>query len=205
MDKLARRAEYHFGARVLSGDPGQVAGIAAVDIHPRFHTLPSPTDPDNPNAASAAYDVAVVTLDHPIRGVPALPVASQAPGDGTFAVLYGHGITGPPNPRDPESIRGDVLRRGVYQIRPDHRCAQHTPTTVDAESMLCGRGLCAEACSGDSGGQLVTWAHGRRELAGVFSFGMEIAGKSCGAPGPNFFTDTAALHSWISDQKGSRP
>ncbi|QKV92949.1 trypsin-like serine protease [Streptomyces sp. NA02950] len=191
VDDLPRSGEYHIGARVLSGDPGRVAGIAGVDVHPRYRLLPSPQDPDNPAASSAAYDIAVVTLDRPVRGVPTLPVARAAPSSGATATLYGHGLTGP-------STRGDVLRRGTYRTRPDASCAPATPAPVDGPSVLCGRGAHAVACTGDSGSPLVARRHGRRAVVGVFSFGIETAGKPCGSPGPNFFTDVAAVHAWLT-------
>ncbi|MCP9208563.1 S1 family peptidase [Streptomyces sp. NEAU-Y11] len=187
---LPKRGEYHIGARVLSGDPGRVAGIEGVAVHPRYRLLPSPQDPGNPAASSAAYDIAVVTLDRPVRGVPALPLTRTAPPSGATATLYGHGLTSP-------STRGDVLRRGTYRVRPDARCAAATPAPVDGASVLCARGH-AVACTGDSGSPLVTWRHGRREVVGVFSFGMETAGEPCGSPGPNFFTDVAAVRPWLT-------
>ncbi|MEU8822371.1 trypsin-like serine protease [Streptomyces sp. NPDC048636] len=190
VDDLPRSGEYHIGARVLSGNPGRVAGIAEVDIHPRYRLLPSPQDPGNPAASSAAYDIAVVTLDRPVREVPTLPVARTAPSPGASATLYGHGLTSP-------DTRGDVLRRGTYRLRPDASCAPATPAPVDGTPVLCGRGH-AVACTGDSGSPLVARRHGRREVVGVFSFGMETAGKPCGSRGPNFFTDTAAVHTWLT-------
>lgn len=190
--QAAPEIEYHIGARVLSGDPGRVAGVAGVAVHPRYRLLPSPEQPDNPVASSAAHDLAVVTLDRPIHGVPTLPISTAAPETGTFAVLYGHGIT------EPRSGSSDVLRRGAYRLRTDARCARETPAAVDEESVLCARGPRAEACVGDSGGPLVTWRHGRPELIGVFSYGMETAGRPCGAPGPNFFADVSAARSWLT-------
>ncbi|MEW9534326.1 trypsin-like serine protease [Microbispora sp. NPDC049125] len=201
VDQLREVAEYHIGATVLSGDPGQVARIAAVSVHPRYRLIPSPTAPDDPEAGSAAFDLAVITLDRPIHGVRPLPVASRAPAPGTPAVLYGHGLIGPPNPSDPESVRGDVLRRGVYEVTGDSVCSAATPATVDTESVLCGQGP-AVACFGDSGGPLVIRSDGRRMIAGVFSFGMETAGKPCGTPGPNAFADTATTYHWIRRRLG---
>ncbi|WP_336207151.1 S1 family peptidase [Nonomuraea sp. LPB2021202275-12-8] len=203
VDQLREIAEYHIGATVLSGDPGQVAQIAAVSVHPQYRLIPSPEAPDDPQASSAAYDLAVITLDRAVPGVSPLTVASRASAAGTPAVLYGHGITGPPNPSDPESIRGDVLRRGVYGVTADSVCAAATPATVDTASVLCGQGA-AQACFGDSGGPLVIWSDGRRKIAGVFSFGMETAGKLCGTPGPNAFADTAAAFPWIDEQLNTK-
>lgn len=196
-DELARIAEIHIGATVLSRDSGQVAGIAGVQVHPQFQLLHSPADPDNPEADSAAYDIAVIKLDRRIAGVRPLAVAGRAPLLGSPAVFYGHGITGPPNPADPDSIRGDVLRRGLYLLAPDGVCAPSTPAQVDARSMLCGRGLHAQACFGDSGGPLLSWRAGRPEIVGIFSFGMETAGQPCGSPGPNFFTDVSVVRAWV--------
>jgi hypothetical protein len=191
---LVRIAEYHIGARTLDRDPGQVAGIAAVAIDPQYRVLPSPAAPTDPTADSAAYDVAVVTLDRPVYGIPALPIATRLPGPGAIAVLYGHGIT------SPTSGVSDRLERGVYVLAWTAGCAKATPAQVDPTSMFCGQGLSTEACEGDSGGPLVSVLGGRRFLIGIFSFGMETAGKPCGTPGPNFFTNAAVVRPWIEQQ-----
>lgn len=196
---LARIAEYHIGARTLDRDPGQVAGIAAVAIDPQFRVLPSPAAPTDPTADSATYDVAVVTLDRPVYGIPPLPIATWLPDQGTLAVLYGHGIT------SPTSGVSDSLRRGVYALAATAVCAQATPAQVDPTSMFCGQGLPAEACEGDSGGPLVGVIGSRRFLIGIFSFGMETAGKPCGASGPNFFTNAAVVRPWIEQQLPAVP
>lgn len=198
-DKLVEGAEYHIGARVLSREPGQVAGIASVAVHPDYRLLPSPEHPDDPSAASARNDAAVVTLDRPVAGVTPLAVADHEPGSPSISALYGHGIT------SPQGEVGDALRRGLYRPAPAERCAHLTPAVVDTASMLCGRPINAEACTGDSGGPLVTWRYGRPVAVGVFSFGMETAGRPCGNAGPNFFTSTAAVHPWLEQQLPTSP
>lgn len=35
-------------------------------------------------------------------------------------------------------------------------------------------------------------------LLGVFSFGMETAGKPCGAAGPDFFTRSDVIAAWLA-------
>ncbi|OEU86474.1 S1 family peptidase [Streptomyces oceani] len=197
---MPKIAEYHIGARDQNSDRGQVAGIAETRLHPRYELVPSPEDPDNPAASGARYDIAVVTLDRAVRNVPTLPLARSELAEGNDATLYGHGLTGPPNPDDPESIRGDVLRSGAYQTRATAECAKQVPPPVDRGSVLCAQSPSAAACTGDSGGPLVVEREGRREVAGVFSFGMETAGKSCGSHGPNFFADVAKLRSWVDAQ-----
>ncbi|ASU80616.1 hypothetical protein CDG81_22725 [Actinopolyspora erythraea] len=193
--ELRRLLEIRVGATQLSRDPGERAEIADVAVHPDYRLIPSPEYPDVPQAASAAHDIAVLTLDRAIRGVRTLPVAEESPRRGGPAVFYGHGLTA-------SSGMGDVLRRGVYRTGAESRCAAETPAVVDGESMMCGRGVRAQACSGDSGGPLVEYSRGRPRLIGVFSFGMETAGEPCGTSGPDFFTDVAATHDWLSARLG---
>jgi hypothetical protein len=194
VSKLKRIADFHIGARTLTRQPGQTVGIAQVAIDPWFKVFRSPAAPTNPSADSAADDLAVVTLSRAVHGIPVIAISPRQPPPGTVADLYGHGIT------TPASGQSDTLRRGLYVLAPDRACATATPAKVDLASMSCGAGLGAEACEGDSGGPLVVRRHGTPALIGVLSFGMETAGKPCGTPGPNFFTNTAAARPWIERQ-----
>jgi secreted trypsin-like serine protease len=66
--------------------------------------------------------------------------------------------------------------------------------------MRCGWGLPAEACEADSGGPPAHMDIRPPVLIGILSFGMETAGKPCGADGPDFFTSAAVTRAWIERQ-----
>lgn len=188
--------EYQVGARTLSSEPGRTAGVRSVATAPGYRILPSPVAPQSQELSSATHDIAVVTLDAPVPGAVPLALAAGAPSPGETATLYGHGIT------SPRSGTTDALKAIPYRIDATAACAPETPATVDASSMVCGRGTAdAFACFGDSGGPLVRRAaDGRDELVGVMSFGMETAGRPCGTPGPNFFTGLTADRAWLDAQ-----
>lgn len=193
--QVATQAEVHVGATTLSRDPGTVRGIVDVRVHPKYRIIPSPAAPDQSELSSATYDVEVLTLDRPITGVRPLTLSTEAPRSGRLAVLLGHGIS------RPDTGPTDALRSGLFTTGRLDRCATATPATVDSAAMTCatstGFGRAA-ACFGDSGGPLVSLdRHGRPVLLGVFSFGMETAGKQCGAAGPDFFTRSDIIAAWL--------
>ncbi|WP_234317942.1 S1 family peptidase [Streptomyces rimosus] len=197
-----RTLEVHLGSSVLSKDPGTVRDVRGATLHPRYKLLPSPADPTNPAYASAANDLAEIRLSAPVRGVDPLPVARHRPRPGTPVSIYSHGLTADPATSPPgQDVRGDVLRRGDLTVRTHQQCAAQTPAAVDEASAFCARDVRAEhagrtpaaMCWGDSGSPLVT--RGRRggpELAGIFSFAGEAAGKPC-RPADAAFADVPAL------------
>ncbi|MFB6436332.1 trypsin-like serine protease [Streptomyces sp. NPDC056411] len=192
-----RQAEVHIGSAVLSQDPGTVREIRRVTMHPRYQLLASPAAPDEPELSSAAYDLAEIRLSAPVRGVRPLPLAAHRPRPGTPVALFSHGTTAAPDPAHPErEIRGDVLRRGDLTVRTHAQCAAQTPAVVDASSVFCARDLSdgrTTMCFGDSGSPLVVRGRRGPELAGVFSFAGETAGKVCGQPADGAFADVPAL------------
>ena len=188
--------EVHVDARVLSQDPGETRDISGVSVLPGYRIIPSPASPDDPNADSAANDLAVVRLDHPVTDIAPLPIAHHRPAAGTAVSLFAHGTTGQlPDWRD------DVLHRGDLTTLTAAACTAATPATVDTHSVTCAQdpttaGTPVTGCFQDSGSPLVTWTDGRAELAGVFSFGGETAGKTCGDPSPAYFADPTTFRTW---------
>ncbi|GAA4212652.1 S1 family peptidase [Actinocatenispora rupis] len=187
------RQEVHVDARTLSKDPGEVRGIRGVSVLPGYRIIPSPANPDDPNDASAANDLAVVLLDRPVTDVAPLPVARHRPAAGTAVSFFAHGTTGhTPDWRD------DVLHRGELTTLDAGACTAGTPATVDTASVLCARdsngsgGATVTGCFQDSGSPLVQGG----ALVGVFSFGGETAGRSCGEPSAAYFADPAAFRAW---------
>ncbi|MEU4198363.1 serine protease [Streptomyces sp. NPDC026294] len=196
------RMEVHLGSSVLSQDPGTVRDVRSATLHPRYKLLPSPAGPDHPELSSAAHDLAELRLSAPIRGVKPLPVAQHRPRPGTPVSIFSHGTTAAPDPSRPGvELRGDVLRRGDLTVRRHEQCAAQTPAVVDEVSVFCARDARADlpgrtattVCEGDSGSPLVTWGRRGPELAGIFSFAGETAGKVCGQPADAAFADVPAL------------
>ncbi|MEV5593589.1 serine protease [Streptomyces sp. NPDC052496] len=197
-----QRVEVHLGSAVLSQDPGTVRDVRSATLHPRYTLLPSPAAPDRPELSSAAYDMAEIRLSAPVGGVNPLPVARHRPRPGTPVSIFSHGTTAAWDPSRPgKDIRGDVLRRGDLTVRSHAHCAAQTPAVVDEASVFCARDRQAARpertpttmCFGDSGSPLVTWGRRGPELAGIFSFAGETAGKVCGQPADAAFADVPAL------------
>ncbi|MFK8848007.1 S1 family peptidase [Streptomyces sp. Ac-502] len=197
-----QRMEVHLGSSVLSQDPGTVRGIRSATLHPRFKLLPSPAAPNSPEMSSAAYDIAELRLSAPIHDIKPLPVTRHRPRPGTPVSIFSHGTTAAPDPSRPGAeVRGDVLRRGDLTVRGHAQCAAQTPAVVDEASVFCARDARAglpgrtatTMCTGDSGSPLVLWGRRGPELAGIFSFAGETAGKVCGQPADAAFADVPAL------------
>jgi hypothetical protein len=188
--------EVHVGARVLSAGPGETRGIRGVSVLPGYRIIPSPAAPDDPNAASAANDLAVILLDRPITDITPLPVARHRPGPGTPVPVFAHGTTGHAG----ADWRDDTLHRGDLSALAGDACVAATPATVDTRSVMCAEdttGGGVTGCFQDSGSPLVAGPTGSTQLVGVFSFGGETAGKPCGDPFPEFAADPTAFRSWL--------
>ena len=187
------RQEVHVDARVLSSDPGVTRGIRGVSVLPGYRIIPSPTDPDDENAASAANDLAVILLDRPVTGIAPVPVASRRPAPGTDVSLFAHGTTGHAG----DDWRNDVLHRGDLTTVADRDCTAGTPATVDTPSVMCAQRAGVTGCFQDSGSPLVAWRYGRPRLVGLFSFGGETAGKACGTPSAQYAADPTTFRRWL--------
>ena len=102
------------GRTVLSGGGGQTRRVSRLVIHPRFN-----------GASNAKYDAAVLTLNNPVRGIPAIRLAGtsqnalEKPGRLATVAGWGNTIEQPP--------RGD--NGGRY---PDRMHVARVPIVSDA-------------------------------------------------------------------------
>ncbi|MEU4671312.1 serine protease [Amycolatopsis sp. NPDC023774] len=190
--------EVHVGGGTLSEDPGRNVPIKGWSVEPGFRLIPSPVAPEDSEKSSAADDVAVIKLARPVFGVPTLPVARTAPAPGSTVDLFGHGLTQAPDPKNPTAALGDQLKHAQLKVLDDGACAAKlaSPGLLDGKSVLCTQGA-ATVCPGDSGGPLVQ--NGR--LVGIVSFGGETAGKQCGEPTVDGFTDAAVARSFLTQPR----
>ena len=190
------RTEVHVGARVLSAEPGEVRGVRGIAELPGYQLLPSPAGPDDPSLSSARNDLAVVLLDRPVTDVRPLRIAAARPATGTPVMFFAHGTTGIAGP---DTYRNDVLHRGDLTVLDRRGCQSATPAVVDDRSVLCATDTntaTVTGCYQDSGSPAVRTVGGVPELVGVFSFGGETAGRSCGEPSPLYFADPTAFRAW---------
>ncbi|OIV35787.1 hypothetical protein BIV57_19745 [Mangrovactinospora gilvigrisea] len=165
------------GRTDLTTARGEEFGLAGLWIDPRF------------SSSTDAWDVAVLTLDHPVpdaRPLPMVGPGEQAPyRAGTPATIYGWGNT------SDGGAPASVLRRASVRMLPDAQCGRDYPGgpegRYDASSMVCAgtaRGG-HDACQGDSGGPLVVGGR----LVGLVSWGTGCGERSR----PGVYTRLSAL------------
>jgi hypothetical protein len=166
-------------------------------VLPGYRLLPSPAGPDEPDLASARNDLAVLLLDRPVIDIAPLSVATHRTTAGTPITFFAHGSTGIAGP---DTYRNDVLHRGDLSVLRPSDCRTATPAVVDERSVVCAADATTAAVTGcyqDSGSPAVRTVAGVPELIGVFSFGGETAGRSCGEPSPLYFADATAFRAWM--------
>ncbi|MBY4129941.1 trypsin-like serine protease [Rhodococcus fascians] len=166
------------GAQSLSDPSLHEIPVVAVSISPDFHLIPSTTDPENLDRASASGNIAELTLAHPVDGVEPLARASAEPEPVTRARFYGHGWT-------PDNSKSDVLLSGELDILPTSDCRKATGRTTAEPPLVCAQDrTITDATSLDqdrsvqAGGPLVMFLNGTPTVLGVFSFGTETVGRS---------------------------
>ena len=186
------------GTTVLSSGQGQarrIASLSDISIHPRLNL-----------GRNAAYDVAVIDLARPVRGI--RPIKLDAVGSdaheepGRRAKVAGWGSTLAVDPDDPEPPvhYPDRMREARVPIVSDQQCARAYDApgippelrVVFPELMVCAGAEGVDACFGDSGGPLFVKADGgsgqRHRQIGVTSFGL-----GCAAEGfPGVYTEVSA-------------
>jgi secreted trypsin-like serine protease len=188
------------GRTVLTNDDGAVRVPSAIRVDPTW------------DSATESDDAAVVQLDSPIAGVPSptMPVSGNEAYEqpGTSARAIGWGSTQPQGPADvgggvyPDELRqvdlplvGDGPCRGVFD-------GVHNPMLYPQEMLCAGGDGRHDACTGDSGGPLLTSLPGGTwELIGVTSWG-----NGCAVPGtPGVFTRLSApdIHGFVATASGA--
>ena len=142
------------------------------------------------NGADNVYDdIALVTLDRPVDGVPPVGLGGARPSTGT---LLGKGLT------RAGGVSDLVLRRAELGTMGDGECRRSWGAArgnggerFRGSTMLCaidvdGRRPLSSGCNGDSGGPLFAGPVGAPRVVGVLSFG----GLRCGADHlPSVFAD----------------
>lgn len=182
--------QVQIGGAPLSA-PAEVRGVTAIAIHPDFRIVPSPSAPDDPDAASGVFDAAVLQLDEPVTDVQPAQLARSTPALGTPIELYGHGWT-------PEGGKPDELQHATLTTITHDDCVAQTPAVVDSESVFCAEADGVNGGFGDSGSPAITRSvDGTTTVAGVFSFGTETRNGAQFAAGFNAFTDTAAIRDFV--------
>jgi trypsin len=189
------------GRIVLSDTGGAVRLPKAIRVDPAW------------NSSTEADDAAVVQLDAPIGGVatPTLPIAGNRAYEqpGATALTVGWGSTQAQGPTDVGGVYPDELRQVTLPVVGDGPCQSvfdgvHNPALYPRVMLCAGGDGHHDACTGDSGGPLLTaLAGGAWELVGITSWG-----NGCAVPGtPGVFTRLSApeIHDFVATAGGDVP
>lgn len=130
--------------------------------------------------ATNSDDVAVLTLDSPVAGLPTVVLAYQSYDNdtGDRAIVAGWGDTFHGSPVVPSQ-----MREGKVRIISDRRCIQSfrgTSAKVDPRVQICATARPVDTCQGDSGGPLFRRVNGQFVQLGIVSWGIGCAGKTPG-------------------------
>jgi hypothetical protein len=173
---------------------GRVLRWRGALLPPSYRILPSPRDPYDPGLAASVDDVAVLVLEDRVTDVAPLPVAADAPATGEATTTIGHGRTGPvpsaapltadgrPAP-DPGAPSDEARARPARRHAPTTCGTSYVPELLRPAAHLCTLDPSparAQACGGDSGSPVLVVRDGAPALAGVVTWGGEVAGRDCG-------------------------
>ena len=170
------------GRTVLSGGGGQTRSVSRIVIHPRYNGV-----------SSDKYDAAVLTLNNPVQGIPAIRLARasqnalEKPGRLATVAGWGNTIKQPPG-GDNGTNYPDRMRVASVPIVSDTRARDvYGPSFVGALMVAAGREG-KDTCSGDSGGPMLARQADKRYQIGITSFG-----RGCAARGyPGVYTEVNA-------------
>lgn len=188
------------GRTVVSGSDGAVRVPNAIRVDPTW------------DSATESDDAAVVQLDSPIAGVtpPTMPLSGNQSYEqpGTPARAIGWGSTQAQGPTDVGGgVYPDELRQVDLPVVGDVPCQSvfdgvRNPALYPQEMLCAGGDGQHDACTGDSGGPLLSpLPGGTWELIGVTSWG-----NGCAVPGtPGVFTRLSApdIHSFVATAGGA--
>ena len=170
------------GRTVLSGDGGQTRRVSRIVIHPRYNGV-----------TNEKYDAAVLTLNNPVLGIPAIRLAGisqnalEKPGRLATVAGWGNTIKQPPSGNN-GTYYPDRMRVARVPIVSGARARDvYGPSFVGALMVAAGREG-KDTCSGDSGGPMFARQDDKRYQIGITSFG-----RGCGARGyPGVYTEVNA-------------
>jgi secreted trypsin-like serine protease len=170
------------GRTVQSGSGGATRRVSRIAIHPRFNGV-----------SNVRYDAAVLTLNNPVGGIPAIRLAGVSQNalenPGRLATVAGWGNTiKQPAGGNNGSRYPDRMRVASVPIVSDARARDvYGPSFVGRLMVAAGREG-KDTCSGDSGGPMFSRQNDKRYQIGITSFGT-----GCGARGyPGVYTEVNA-------------
>jgi secreted trypsin-like serine protease len=181
------------GRTVLSGGGGQTRSVSRIVIHPRYN-----------GATSSKYDAAVLTLNNPVGGIPAIRLsgarqdALENPGRLATVAGWGNTIKQPPK-LDNGSNYPDRMRAARVPIVSDAMARKAYRSYVGTLMVAAGKEG-KDTCSGDSGGPMFARQDDKRYQIGITSFGRGCALRDY--PGVYTEVNARAVRSFIVNAAG---
>jgi secreted trypsin-like serine protease len=182
------------GRTVLSDDGGQTRRVSRIAIHPRFDGV-----------SDVKYDAAVLTLDSPVQGIPALGIAG-APQDALeepdrLATVAGWGNTiAQPARGDNGSNLPERMRVARVPIVSDARARDVYGSSFVGALMVAAGKEGKDTCTGDSGGPMFARQDDKRYQIGITSFGEGCATRKY--PGVYTEVNARAIRTFIVNAAG---
>ncbi|WP_328938009.1 trypsin-like serine protease [Streptomyces tauricus] len=172
---------------------GTPAGVFRQWTHPRY------------DADTTQNDIAVLTLDRPLVGVPTLRLAASDDSalykTGTTGTVYGWGLTSGAD----DATLSTKLKKANLPLVADATCKSAMASVLDGDYFAAGSMACAgtpasgadegtnSPCNGDSGGPLVVGG----KIAGIVSWG--VAG--CTAKGAYPVFTKVSSYTWAAQPR----
>jgi secreted trypsin-like serine protease len=181
------------GRTVLSSDGGQTRRVSRIVIHPRF------------NGVGNGYDAAVLTLNNPVGGIPAIRLSGTSQdaleNPGRLATVAGWGNTIKQPPRGENGTNyPDRMRVARVPIVSDARAKDVYGRSYIGALMVAAGKEGKDTCSGDSGGPMFARQDDKRYQIGITSFGSGCAAR--GYPGVYTEVNARAVRTFIVNAAG---
>lgn len=145
----------------LIKDATTYSTVASVTVHPKY------------NKTSQVYDIAILTLNRPIKNTGPIAYSPTLPNAGDTVQVAGWGETNDHGGTTP------IATSAALTLRSDADCQAQVGDTFDKTTMQCALGVSGaqivDACHGDSGGPLIGVVNGTRMLVGSVSWGSRCA------------------------------
>ena len=163
-----------------SDSTAQIRSVQSIAIHPDYNL-----------GGLFDFDVAVLTLDSPVTGLPTVALGNQGHDKvGKKATVAGWGAEFSGSPFVPTHLQSGVIRvipsKSCIDLLKREAPAKYDSVTATDEMIaaeFCASSKPVDACQGDSGGPVFREIEGKIVQIGIVSWGINCAG-----PVPGFYT-----------------
>ena len=145
----------------------QKRNVKSISVHPRYNT-----------GATNDYDVAILTLESPVTGLPVVSLGNSNDDEvGTKAIIAGWGDEFAGSPETPTQMIEGVVRVVSNQSCVSAYKRKAPRLSVAQDVQVCATSKPVDSCQGDSGGPLFKEIDGKFVEIGIVSWGLGCAGS----------------------------